>query len=121
MSLWGGWISRKFTLGVSTMEFTLTADEERGFGTKLHLQGNGTVAVISGEDMPEAEVVENNQDIIVIKVPGYKFWCQRSLSGGSDNYDYAPAEFRTYLKVSDHQNGWLVRCIGAWSVRKPKN
>ena len=116
------------------MEFTLTADEERGFGTKLHLQGNGTVAVISGEDMPEAEVVENNQDIIVIKVPGYKFWCQRSLSGGSDNYDYAPTEFRAYLKVtelpvrqhnyhnySERQNGWLVRCIGAWSVRKPKN
>jgi hypothetical protein len=103
------------------MEFTLTADEERGFGTKLHLQGNGTVAIISGEDMPETEVVENNQDIIVIKVPGHKFWFQRSLSGGSDNYDYAPAEFRAYLKVSKTTSGWLVRCIGAWSVRKNKS
>ena len=102
------------------MEFTLTANEERGFGTKLHLRGSGTMAIIVGEDMPDAEVVENNSNIIVIKVPGHKFWCQRSLSGGSHNYDYAPAEFRTYLKVAESQNGWLVRCIGAWAVRKPK-
>jgi hypothetical protein len=85
----------------------------------------GTLAKLSGLDMPWAAVVQDSETHLIIKVPGHSYWSGYSLSSNMSNTSYEPAEFQVYEKLfgeninSDaphHNVKWLV----SFPVRQAK-
>ena len=52
-----------------------------------------------GVEQPEARVVKAHGDIIVLKVPGFKY--SFSAHPTMDGYGYAPAEFQVYRVLEE--------------------
>ena len=85
---------------------------------------SGTLAKLSGFDMPWAAVVQDSETHVTIKVPGHSSWVGYSL-GNAANTAYTPAEFRVYEKLSGeninpaspHHN---VRLLVSFPVRQGK-
>ena len=61
---------------------------------------SGTLAKLSGFDMPWAVVVQESATHVTIKVPGHSVWVGYSLGSGK-NTTYIPAEFQVFEKLPD--------------------
>ena len=104
------------------MNVQLTEDEQRGIGPHLRIWKTGEAGLygskVLGEEMPDAAVVVDNEDVVILKVPGYSYWCQLYGPRG-----YAGAEYRVYLRLraSDEDgHNVLVRLLACYPVKKPK-
>jgi len=63
------------------------------------------MAGIQGFDQPDAKVVYFHNAVMVLKVPGHKYWTQLP----PDSMSYAPAEFQVYMIESTQDVGLIQR------------
>ena len=102
------------------MDVQLTEDEQRGIGPHLRLWKTGEnglfAGTVLGVDMPDAIVVKDNEDVVILKVPGHS----RYVRFGPR--PYTEAEYRVYLRLraGDDGRNVLVRLLAAYPVQKPK-
>ena len=80
---------------------------------RLEFCGNNK-AIIKGFEMPEADIIERTDDIIVIKVPGHKY--QYGYSS-TETVAYAKAEFMVFEIVSQDPDWLNVKEIISFPVR----
>lgn len=77
----------------------------------MKLYGDGK-AKINGRGMPMSRVVKRTKEVVVLKVPGHKYWSSRCQQG------YAPAEFKVFRVVLDDGTSTIeVHEITSFDVR----
>lgn len=88
--------------------------------TLLIRKPEGKASVV-GFDQPDAEIVLHKEDIIIIKVPGHKYWCQRPPG---PTHAYKPVIYQVYKTITTENHGLIDRIkttrIGEFPVTKAR-
>jgi len=71
---------------------------------RIYLRTDLNTAGLGGIDQPDAKMIKRVGDIMVLKVPGYKYWAQ--LPPGP-THSYAPAEYQVYSITKTETFGLL--------------
>ena len=76
---------------------------------RLYVRTDSQLASVGGIDQPDAPIVKRTENILVLKVPGHKYWSQ--LPPGP-THGYAPAEYQVY-SITKTETAGLLETIEA--------